>query len=165
MTSEGVTVACEDGKTRTVSVKQYYVRGVRFDMASLLVGDRVRLDVNAADEAEVYALHLIGREAASPEGAVTETFLVTMVGGTEIRMVRDLTYDATQIRFDENGVAVFDGDAAFDVKRVFYDIDGSIRPVSQLRQGDLITVTYSGMAMEFEPATFQTIHRITRVAE
>ena len=168
VTPEGVTVAFEDGKSRTVSVKQYYVRSVRFDVSSLLVGDRVRLDVNAADEAEVYALHLIDREDAVHKEAVevvTETFRVTKVGGMDVWMVRDLAYDATQIRFDETGVVVFDGDVAFDVKRVFYDTDGSIRPASQLRQGDLITVAYSGLATKFEPATFVTIHRITRVAE
>jgi hypothetical protein len=167
VTSEGVTVACEDGKSRTVSLKQYYVRTVRFDIESLRVGDTVRLDLNALDETEVYALHLIDRNAVIPEGAVTETLLVMLSGNMkDIWTVRDLDYDTTQLHWDkETGLLLFDGDAVFSVKNIFHDTDGTVRPVSHLQPGDLITITYSGQLTESEHPCFAEIHQITRVAE
>ena len=167
VTSDGVTVACEDGKSRTVSLNQYYVRTVQFDMTSLRVGDKVRLDLNALDETEVYALHLIDRNAVIPEGAVTETLLVIQPGNMrEIWTVRDLDYDTTQLHWDEKtGVRLFDGDAVFSVKNIFHDTDGTVRPVRQLHPGDLITITYSGQLTESEHPCFAEIYQITRVAE
>ena len=167
VTSDGVTVACEDGKSRTVSLNQYYVRTVQFDMTSLRVGDKVRLDLNALDETEVYALHLIDRKAVIPEGAVTETLLVITSGNMkDIWTVRDLNYDTTQLHWDkETGLLLFDGDAVFSVKNIFHDTDGTLRPVRQLQPGDLITVTYSGQLTESEHPCFAEIYQITRVAE
>ena len=167
VTSDGVTVACEDGKSRTVSLNQYYVRTVRFDIESLRVGDKVRLDLNALDETEVYALHLIDRKAVIPEGAVTETLLVIQPGNMrEIWTVRDLDYDTTQLHWDkETGFLLFDGDAVFSVKNIFHDTDGTVRPVSQLQPGDLITITYSGQLTESEHPCFAEIHQITCVTE
>ena len=167
VTSEGVTVACEDGKSRTVSLKQYYVRTVQFDIESLRVGDTVRLDLNALDETEVYALHLIDRNAVIPEGAVTETLLVMLSGNMkDIWTVRDLDYDTTQLHWDkETGMLLFDGDAVFSVKNIFHDTDGTLRPVSHLQPGDLITITYSGQLTESEHPCFADIYQITRVAE
>lgn len=144
VTPEGVTVVCEDGKSRTVSVKQYYVRGVRFDVSSLLVGDRVRLDVNAADEAEVYALHLIGRESVIPEGAVIETFRVVYSHGREI---------------------IVEGDISFTTKQIFYDIDGSVRARTNLRSGDMLTIAHDGNVTGGDPYLFGTIYRIDRVSK
>ena len=167
MTPNGVIVACEDGKSRTVSLNQYYVRTVQFDIESLRVGDKVRLDLNALDETEVYALHLIDRNAVIPEGAVTETLLVIQPGNMrEIWTVRDLDYDTTQLHWDEKtGVRLFDGDAVFSVKNIFHDTDGTLRPVRQLQPGDLITITYSGQLTESEHPCFAEIYQITRVAE
>ena len=167
VTPDGVTVACEDGVSRTVSVTQYYVRTVRFDIESLRVGDTVRLDLNALDETEVYALHLIDRNAVIPEGAVTETLLVMLSGNMkDIWTVRDLDYDTTQLHWDkETGLLLFDGDAVFSVKNIFHDTDGTVRPVSHLQPGDLITVTYSGQLTESEHPCFAEIYQIIRVAE
>lgn len=162
---DGVTITLRDGTSRRVSVEVYYVSGVRFDIDSLAVGDTVRLDVNALDETEVYALHLLDRETQIPAGAVTETFRVRIVTGMDIYLVRDLTYDTTQIHIDEKGIEIQDGDVSFDVKRIFYDTDGSVRSVKQLRRGDLITVTYSSLVTEFDPAEFETIYQIIRVVE
>ena len=144
VTPEGVTVAFEDGKSRTVSVKQYYVRSVRFDVSSLLVGDRVRLDVNAADEAEVYALHLIDRESVVPEGAVVETFRVVYSHGREI---------------------IVEGDISFTTKQIFYDIDGSVRARNNLRSGDMLTIAHDGNVTGGDPYLFGTIYRIDRVSK
>ncbi len=163
--ADGVTVALEDGSARRVSVETYYVSGTRFDIAALQVGDRVRLDVNAQDETEVYALHLLDRESQIPDDAVTETFRVSIVSGTRVYMMRDLNCDASYHRFDEQGVAIYDGDVSFDVKRVFYDTDGGVHPAKRIRQGDLITVIHSGVMTEAEPAEFATIYRIIRVTE
>ena len=167
VTPESVTVACEDGVSRTVLVAQYYVRTVRFDIASLRVGDTVRLDLNALDETEVFALHLIDRNAAIPEGAVTETLLVIQPGNMrEIWTVRDLDYDITQLHWDEKtGMLLFDGDAVFSVKNIFHDTDGTVRPVSQLRPGDLISITYSGQLTGSEYPCFAEIYQITCVTE
>ena len=164
-----ITIACEDGKSRTVAQKHYYVRTKQFDIEGMRVGDRVRLDLNALDETEVYALHLIDRPIEIPEDTVTvtETLLVIMSGNMkDIWTVRDLGYDITQYRWDEKtGMLLFDGDAVFSVQNIFYDTDGTLRPVGQLRPGDLITVTYSGLLTESEPPYFVNIYQITRVAK
>ena len=153
-----VTLLTADGTARTVSADAYYLRGERLEIDSLAVGDTVRLDVNALDENEVYALHLIDREVQIPEDAVRETFRVNIVSGTRVYMVRDLSYDTTQIPFDEDGAVIYDGDVSFDRKQIFYDSDGSVRSAKQIRQGDLIIVVYSG-------ADFETVYQIIRKAE
>jgi hypothetical protein len=155
----------EDGTTRRVTLTQYYVSGVRFDISTLQIGDTVRLDVNAHDETEVYALHLLAREVQIPEEAVTETFRVSIVSGTRVYLVRDLNYDASYHRFDEQGAVIYEGDTSFDVDRIFYDADGSVRSAKIIRGGDLVTVIYSGILTETEPSEFVSVYKIMRVTE
>ena len=163
--SDGITVMLEDGTTRRVTVTQYYVSGVRFDISTLQIGDTVRLDVNAHDETEVYALHLLSREVQIPEEAVTETFRVSIVSGTRVYLVRDLNYDASYHRFDEQGAVIYEGETSFDVDRIFYDADGSVRSAKIIRGGDLVTVIYSGILTETEPSEFVSVYKIMRVTE
>ena len=140
-----VTVTNAYGTARTVSVDGYCVHGVRLDPDSLRVGDKVRLDFNARDENEVYALHLLERASVMPEVLFTETYRVTHISG---------------------GLITVEGDIAFETtNQILFDVDGSPCSVHNIRTGDLLGITHNGRIEGGDPYMFSEIYRIERVAE
>lgn len=140
-----VTITAPDGVVRTVTVDGYYIRGVRLDVDSLQIGDVVRLDFNALDTEEIYALHLVDRTPTVLEVMLTETYRVTRTAGALITV---------------------EGDIAFDTEnKIFYDVDGSVRSVHGIRSGDLLRITHDGQIDGGDPYLFGEIYRIERVTE
>ena len=145
ISSDGIELDMADGSVRRVAVDRFYVRGVKLDIAMLCVGDTVRLDCNAMDTEEIYALHLLDRKAEVPKGAVTGKYVVNGVSGREIMLGS--------------------GDIIIPVDLLFYDTDGSVRTANRLRAGDVIDITHNGVLTGSEPAQFGTIYKIIRVVE
>ena len=141
----GVTITAADGAVRTVSPDRYYICGVCFDVDSLQVGDTVRLDFDASDTDEIYALHLIDRSPSVPEVIFTEVYRVIHTSGSLITV---------------------EGDIAFDTEnRIFYDTDGCLRSVHEIRRGDLLRMNHNGKIDGGDPYLFGEIYRIERVTE
>lgn len=136
-----VTLRMDDGGSRTVTLKRFYVRGVEMEPEHLCVGDRVQLDVNAADPEEVYALHLLAREVTVPEGAVIGTYRVTQSNGMNTVLEDGIVLDHKQICFRADGTPV--------ALRL-----GIVSP------NRMVTVYHNGTLTGSEPARFGMVYKI-----